>query len=488
MGSSTVAILFILYGLLAPAHMSRTLGSVREIVVDVLGPVYPVTVTAVLLLVLGVAASPVGRLRMGGPDARPEFSVLSWIAMLMSAGVGMSFLFWGTAEPLIHLADPPVGAADPGSVQAARDGVRYSFLFWGPHAWALYALVAISVGWSAYTHGRRMLVSAALHPLLGRHADGLVGRVVDIISVLAILVGVATSLGLGAGELNAGLDELIGMPDSYTAKVVIIATLMTVSTISALTGLGRGIRILSLTNLFLCAVLLLFVLVAGPTEAILGTLGTGVRDFVTHLGPMSVGTEGAVDGQWTQDWIYFFWAWWIGWAPFIGIFVARISYGRTIRGLVVGVVAVPSTISVAWFSVFGGTALERELSGAVDVAGIAGESKSVATLAVLETLPMPALTLSLLVPVLALLFITSADSASFMLGSTTSGGTLRPPKPLRLTWSFAAAFAAVLLLGNGPDNLRNAAVVAALPFLIILVALGVSLLLSLSRDRPAHGA
>lgn len=482
--SATLSAAIVGYGVLAPDTFAEVLGSLRQFVVDSVGPIYPITVSLGLLLMIGLAVSPVGRTRLG-TLTEPEFGWISWVAMLLSAGVGLSFLFWGLAEPLIHLAAPPHGAADPGTAEAARLGIRHSLLFWGPHAWAIYALVAVAVGYSSYRHGGNMLISAALRPLLGGRVDGALGKGIDVLAVFAILFGVATSLGLGTGELNAALAHVSDVPDSYGVKIAIIAGLMTVSTVSAMTGLGGGIRILSLINIAICGALLTLVFVLGPTADVLATMGRGVADFATHLVPMSLATEGGAGSTWTPDWIYFFWAWWIAWAPFVGTFIARISRGRTIRSVVTAVVAVPGLVTVVWFSVFGGTALHREMSGAVEVAGIAGEAKSVATLEVFDTIPLTTLALVLLVPVLALLFITSADSASFMLGSTTSGGSLKPPRPLRLMWSFAAAFAAVLLLSGGPDTLRNAAVVAAVPFTVLLIGLGVSLLLSLWRDR--HG-
>ncbi len=460
-----------------------SLAAIREAVVGTLGPVYPVTVSQLLVFVVVLALVPVGRKRLGGPDAKPEFGAISWVAMLMSAGVGLSFLFWGEAEPLIHLAAPPYGATDPGSEEAARAGMRYSYLFWGPHAWGIFAVVAIAIGYAAFNRGSGMLVSAALRPLLGRLVDGWLGNVIDTLAVLAILFGVATSLGLGTGELNAGLADQFGIADSYGVKITIIVALMTFATISAMTGLGRGIRILSLANVAVCGLLLAYAFVTGPTASILSTLGTGVADYVRAFVPMSLASEGATGDAWTGEWIPFFWAWWIGWAPFVGAFIARISRGRTIRSVVVAVVLVPSLVSVVWFSVFGGTSLGRELSGAVSVSGVAAEAESVATFAVFDTLPLTGLALVILVPMLALLFITSADSASFMLGSATTGGSLKPPRPVRMMWSFAAAFAAVLLLSGGSDSLRDAAVIAAAPFTVILVGLCLSLVPMLWRDR-----
>jgi glycine betaine transporter len=480
--SLTLAVLFIAFGVTFPDPLADALAATQRFVVESFGPTYLVAVVALLGFVIVLAVSPLGRVRLGPDDVRPEFGWVSWVAMLLSAGVGLSYLFWGTAEPLIHFADPPNGVAVPESEEAALHGMRYSFLFWGPHAWTVYTAVALAVGYSSFRHGRPMLVSAALRPLLGDRVDGALGTLVDVLAVFAILFGVATSLGLGTRELDAALAELFGLPRSYGMQIAIIVGLMTVSTISAMTGLGRGIRWLSLANVALCGALLLYVLLTGPTADLVGTFGSAVREYVAHLVPMSFATEGAPEDSWEQEWTFFFWAWWISWAPFVGTFLARISRGRTIRSVVVASVVVPSAISFVWFSVFGGTALQRERNDTVDVAEIATDTKAVATLEVLETLPLPEIVAAVAVAVLALLFVTSADSASFMLGSTTSGGTMRPPRPLRLMWSFSAAFAAVLLLSGGRANLQGAAVVAAVPFTVILVGLCAALAVSLVRD------
>ncbi len=481
-GSLSLALLFIAVGVAFPDRLADTLASVQQLVVETFGPAYLLSVVVLLGFVVVLAVTPVGRTRLGPDDEGPEFGWISWVAMLVSAGVGLSFLFWGTAEPLIHFADPPNGVGAPESEAAARAGMRYSFLFWGPHAWTVYTAVALAVGHASFRHGRPMLVSSALHPLLGDRVNGALGVVIDVLAVFAILFGVATSLGLGTRELDAALEELVGLPRSYGTQIAIIAGLMTVSTISAMTGLGRGIRLLSLANVALCGALLLYVLLAGPTAHLAATFAGTARDYVVHLGPMTFATEGAAEDTWEQEWTFFFWAWWISWAPFVGTFLARISRGRTIRSVVVASVVVPSAISFVWFAVFGGTALERERSGSVDVAGVATDTKAVATLEVLQTLPLPELVAIVAVAVLALLFITSADSASFMLGSSTSGGTMKPPRPLRLMWSFSAAFAAVLLLSGGRASLQGAAVVAAVPFTVILLALCVALGVSLAQD------
>jgi glycine betaine transporter len=484
--SLTLALAFIAVGATFPDRLADRLEGAREVVVDTFGPAYPVTVLLMLAFVMGLAIAPVGRVRLG--NERPEFGWVSWVAMLLSAGVGLSFLFWGTAEPLVHLAHPPPGTAEAGSAEAGRVGLRYSLMYWGPHAWAIYAVVAVAVANSSFRHGRPVLISAALHPLLGDRVHGPAGRAIDVLAVFAILFGVATSLGLGTGELNDALGHSFDVPDAFGVKAAIIAGLMTVSTISAMTGLGRGIRMLSLANIALCGGLLCFVLLAGPTGYVVGALGDSVSGFAAHFVPMSFATEGTGDA-WAKAWTYFFWAWWISWAPFVGTFIARISKGRTIRSVVIGVVAVPGVISAVWFSVLGGTALQREHTGTLDLTGEAGVSQSVATIEVFGTLPLPAITAVVVFAALALLFITSADSASFMLGSTTSGGSMKPPRPLRLLWSFAAAFAAVLLLGGGVPTLQGAAVVAAAPFTVILLGLCVALLVDLHREpSQASGA
>lgn len=484
--SFALSVAFIVWGVAFRRSLSVASASALRVVVDTFGWAYLIVVFAVLAFVFALAVSRFGTIRLGGESERPEFGWLSWVAMLSSAGVGLSFLFWGTAEPLIHLADPPHGAAVAGSENAARMGMRYSFFFWGLHAWAIYAAVAVAVAHSSFRRGRPVLISSALYPLLGRRVYGPVGKAVDMMAVFAILFGVATSLGLGTRELNSGLNYAFGLLEAYWVKAAIIAGFMTVSTLSALTGLGRRIRVLSLLNFGLGGGLMLFVALTGPTRSVLTTSTDSLGSYFANFLPMSFDAEGGEGSGWAEDWTFFFWAWWISWAPFVGSFVARISRGRTIRGLVAGAVVVPSALSYVWISVFGGTALQRERSGTVDVASVADESKALATFDVLGTVPFPAVTSVVVVIVLGLLFITSADSASFMLGSTTSGGSLRPPKALRLMWAFAAAFAAVLLLEGGTQSLQGAAVIAAVPFTVILVGLCASVSLALLPARRAE--
>jgi glycine betaine transporter len=481
--SLALALVFVGWGILARDSLTRVTTSLLGLVLETFGWVYLAVVVAVLVFVLVIGLSPAGKVKLGGDGERPEFGWVSWVAMLLSAGVGLSFLFWGTAQPLMHLSDPPYAAAEAGSAEAAGLGMRYSFLFWGLHAWAVYAAVAIAVAYVSFRKGRPVLISSALYPLLGDRVEGPLGKAVDVLSVLAILFGVSTSLGLGTRELNSVLDLTFGLPEVYYVKVAIIAGLMTVCAISAATGLGRGIRILSLLNAGVCGLLLVFVLILGPTLFLAQTFIESLGGYLSTLASMSIrsgapGTEG-----WAEEWTFFFWAWWISWSPFVGTFIARISRGRTIREVVVGMVLVPSGVSALWFSVFGGTSLWIELSGQRDLVALAGQSKALVTFEVFETLPFSNVFPLFIVLVIGLLFITSADSASFMLGSTTCGGSLVPPKLIRLMWSIlGAAFAAVLLLDSGSRSLQGAAVVGAVPFTIILVCLCVALGKSLLQD------
>lgn len=486
--SLALAVCFIVWGLTFRHSLSTAAASVLDIAVGTFGWVYVVVVFIVLIFVAGLAFSRFGKIRLGDPDQRPQFGSLSWIAMLFSAGVGMSFLYWGTAEPLIHFAHPPHGAAAAESTQSGVMSLQYSYLFWGLHAWAIYGLVAIAVGYSSYRTGRPVLISSALHPLLGDRVNGPIGKAVDVLTVLAILFGIATSTGLGTLNLSHGLHHLFGLLDDYWMRVAIIAGLMTVSTLSALSGLGRGIRILSLANLVLCVGLLLFVLISGPTSSLGPQFGHAMKGYATHFFQMSFDAGGGKGDAWSREWIFFFWAWWISWAPFVGSFIARISRGRTIRSILIGAVGLPSLFAVVWFTVLGGTALQRQRAGMNELAQVAGDSKSGAMFDVINSLPAPGITTVVVIVILGLLFITSADSASFALGSTTFGGSQAPPKPLRLMWSFGAAFAAVLLLKGGTQDLRAAAVIAAIPFTVILVGLCVSLAKALiTRDKEEGG-
>lgn len=491
--SLALALGFVVWGLLSRESLSAVSESLLGLVLETFGWVYLAVVVVVLVFVLVLGFSRLGRIRLGGDGERPEFGWVSWVAMLLSAGVGLSFLFWGTAQPLMHLADPPYAAVGAGSEEAARVGMRYSFLFWGLHAWATYAAVAIAVAYVSFRKGRPALISSALYPLLGNRVEGPLGKAVDVLSVLAILFGVSTSLGLGTRELNSVLGLSFGVPEIYYVKVAIIAGLMTVCAISAATGLGRGIRILSLLNAGVCGMLLVFVLVFGPTLFLLRTFTESIGGYASSIASMSLRSGSPARGGWEQEWTFFFWAWWISWSPFVGTFIARISRGRTIREVVAGMVLVPSLVSFVWFSVFGGTSLWLELSGQRSLSELAGQSKALVTFEVFETLPLSGVIPVFIVVVIGLLFVTSADSASFMLGSTTCGGSLVPPKLVRLMWSFlGGAFAAVLLLEGGATSLQGAAVVGAVPFTLILVLLCVALTKSLLQEpkekRVARGA
>jgi glycine betaine transporter len=488
--SLALALGFAGWGVLSRDSLTRVTEVLLGAVLETFGLVYLVVVLAVLLFVLFLGLSPIGKVRLGGDGERPDFGRVSWVAMLFSAGVGLSFLFWGTAQPLMHLAEPPYAEVQAGSEEAGRLGMRYSFLFWGLHAWAVYAAVAIAVAYVSFRKGRPVLISSALHPLLGDRVNGPLGKTVDVLSVLAILFGVSTSLGLGTRELNSVLGLSFGVPQLYYVKVAIIAGLMTACAISAATGLGRGIRVLSLLNAGVCGALLVFVLVFGPTLFLLTNLAESIGGYVSSIVPMSVRSGSSARGGWEEDWTFFFWAWWISWSPFVGTFIARISRGRTIREVVVGMVLVPSAVSFVWFSVFGGISLQLQLTGQKSLAELAGDSKALVTFEVFETLPIPGVVSGLIILVIGLLFITSADSASFMLGSTTCGGSLYPPKLIRLLWSgLGGFFAAVLLLDSGTRSLQGAAVVGAVPFTVILVLLCVALAKSLLQEpREKRGA
>lgn len=470
-----LAAAFVLWGVLSTQTLAGVSGAIRGYVLDTFGWMYLFSVFGFLLLALFLALSRYGGLRLG--EGPPEFGWLSWFAMLFSAGVGMSFLFWGISEPVIHLAEPPHGIAESGSAEAALLGMRYSYFFWGLHPWSIYAIVAVAIGYSAFRRGNPLLVSSALRPLLGSRMDGPLGKAIDVLAVFAILFGVATSLGLGTRQLNSGLGHLFGMPDAYGVKVAIIASLMGICAISAITGLARGIRLLSLSSLVISGLLLLFVLIFGPTLFLLNLFTSSLGGYLQNFLRMSFDSGNfGVDGAWSESWTFFFWAWWISWSPFVGSFIARISRGRTIREVIAGAMLAPSSLTFLWFSVFGGTALNLDLLGEESLAAAAQGSKSVATFETLGVLPLPLLTSILIVFVVALYFITSADSASFMLGSTTSGGTMKPRAPVKLMWSFfGGAFTAVLLLTGERATLYGAAIIAGVPFTLVLILMCVTL-------------
>ncbi|WP_171168554.1 BCCT family transporter [Streptomyces sp. I05A-00742] len=444
-----------------------------------------------LVLCAVIAVSRYGRIRLGADDSQPEFSNLAWIAMMFSAGMGIGLMFYGVGEPLQHFVAPPPGSGvDPGTPAAARTALEYSFFHWTLHPWAIYGMAGLALAYAGFRKGRGNRLSSVFVPLLGKErADGWPGRVIDLLAVFATVFGTATSLGLGALQVSKGLNITTGVKDSTSLELIVIASLSAAFVLSAFSGLHKGVKWLSTLNIALAACLMLFVFLLGPTVFILNTVPASTGGYLHDLVTLATRTGAFTDSKWLGAWTVFYWAWWLSWAPFVGTFIARISHGRTIREFLVGVLLVPSGATVVWFCVMGGSALRLDMTGAADMAGTVTQGAEASLFALLDTLPLSTLVSWVAMALVMTYFITSADSASLVMGSLTSRGALHPKDWLVVTWGvLMAAVAAVLLVAGGLKSLQSATILVALPFVLVMLALCWSLLTELRTDPGAGPA
>ncbi len=429
---------------------------------------------------LYLAASKMGRVRLGGPDAIPRYSYPDWLAMLFAAGVGIGLMFFGVLEPVTHTLHPPLGI-DPGNVeQAAAAGMSAAILHWGLHAWAVYAVVGLALAFFCFNRGLPLTMRSAFHPLLGDAVWGPFGHIIDITAVLATIFGLATSLGLGAEQIAGGLNYLFGIPPSGTTKVILIAVIIGIALVSVIAGLDKGVKRLSEINMGLAGLLLLFVIIAGPTIVIAKTLVSSFVDYGKYLVPLSnwIGRE---DTAFYHDWSTFYWAWWVAWSPFVGMFIARVSYGRTVREFITWVLIIPTVIGVIWMSTFGGTALHQLLTDGYR--GVADSVPELAMFKMLEGLPFTELVSVLALLLIAIFFVTSADSGSLVVDTITAGGKMDAPIQQRVFWCVLVGLVAiVLLLGGGIESLQALAISVGLPFCIVLLFMCVSLYKGLREE------
>ena len=431
------------------------------------------TVNVFLLFCLLLLVTPVGRVRLGGPDARPDYSIWSWFAMLFAAGIGIGLMFFGVAEPVQHFLSPPLGV-DPADTTAARNLAMAATIFhWGIQPWALYAVIALALAFSAYNLRLPLTIRAAFHPLLGDAVWGPLGHCIDIMAVFATLFGLATSLGLGSEQLAAGLALLFGVPDTGTTRVLVIAAVTSVATLSVVAGMDRGIKRLSQANLSLALLLLAFVLAAGPTLDVLSGFVAGIGHYFAEIGPLS-NWIGRRDLDFMHGWTTFYWAWWLSWAPFVGLFIARVSRGRTVRQLVGCMLVLPVLLSALWFNAFGATALSMHIDGGhtAVVEAVAAGRLELALFGLLDALPLGDITPGIAIVLVAVFFITSSDSGSLVIDTITAGGKIDTPAGLRVFWCvFEGLVAITLLVSGGLVALQTAALITGFPFAILLLVM-----------------
>jgi len=487
--SITIMSLLVLIGLLAPEAFASVAMTVFEFLAKYLGWWYMLAMNLFVAFPIMLALSRFGRLTLGEEKARPEFSNIAWFGMLFGAGMGVGLVFYGVGEPLFHLAALPFGA-EPGSPQAAEDALRASFFHWGLHPWAGYSVIALCLAYFQYCKGAPGLMSSLLSPLLKAPAERTpAGRLIDLLAIFATVAGIATSLGLAVLQINGGLSYMFDLPQSLYVQLAILMVLVIGYTGTAVSGLNRGIRWLGNLNLALAVFLALSLFLIGPTLTIIESLVTGLGDYLSNFVQQSfdLSPYDAQHKAWLADWTIFYWAWWMAWAPFVGSFIARISRGRTIRQFVAGVLIVPALGSFCWFSIFGGTALEMELSGTAALAEQVNLDLATGVFAMYRQVSLGGLMSVVMMVLICTFFITSGNSSTFILSMYSTGGNLNPPKKRMVVWGvIQAAFALALLMSGGLKSLQIASITAAGPFSIIMVLACFCLWRSLSQEYAAR--
>lgn len=491
LGSASVILLLGLLTVLFPQGSQRWLSHAQSWVSDVFGWYYMLLMVACMLFVFWLAMSRYGRLRLGHDDESPAFSYLSWVTMLFSAGIGIALVYYGAYEPLDHFLRPPEGPG--GTVEAARQAMAITFLHWGLHGWALYALIATALGWFAYRRDQPLALRSALYPLFGERIRGGIGHLVDAFGILVTVISMVTNLGIGALLVNSGLNYLFHVPQTTQLLMAIIVVMMIVATLAAVTGIEKGIAMLSNINVGFLCLLLLFIFVAGPTLNLINGLLQNTGDYLTTIIGRSfdVYLYGKAR-QWQGAWTLFYWAWWVAWAPFVGLFIARISRGRTIRELILGVMLIPLGFTLAWLSLFGNTAISLVLEHGQTLLGkVALADPPMAVYKLLEYLPGINITAALTIILSFVLFLTPVDSGTLMIANLSSvGGTVSDDAPawLRVFWAVVTTVVcAGLLLAGNFSAMQTAVVLCGLPFSLVIVLYMVSLLKDL-RQTDAAGS
>ncbi len=468
--SAALVFLFVIITIFFQHYVGDIFGQMQESISEYAGWLFILAVNIILVFILVLLAGRFGDIRIGGPDARPEFSLMGWFSMLFSAGMGIGLLFYGVAEPMFHYVANPLTSA--GTTEAARKAMDITFLHWGLHPWAIYSMVGLSLAFFAFNKGLPLSIRTAFYPLIGDRIYGWPGNIIDILATVATLFGVATSLGLGVQQVNAGLAHLLGIEQSPAVQVILIACITGVATWSVVKGIDKGIRRLSEINIGLAALLAMFVLLVGPTLFILDAIIENLGYYLQHLPQLSTWNETYEQTEWQEGWTIFYWSWWIAWSPFVGMFIARVSFGRTIRQFILGVLLVPTLVTFLWITIFGNTALFIEMFGAGGIAKTVQENIPVSLFALFDNFPLSAVTSSLAIFVIITFFVTSSDSGSMVIDIITSGGNPNPPVLSRLFWAITeGAVAAALLLGGGLAALQTATITTGLPFAVILLGM-----------------
>jgi len=483
MFSSLVVLAFVVITLALPDHAGPLFDNMRKWITSNLSWFFLLAGNIFVLVCLGLIFSPLGKIRIGGGRAEPDFSYLSWFAMLFAAGMGVGLMFYGVSEPLGHYASSlggtsldenglrndwaPLAGAAGDEMAAMRLGMAATIFHWGLHPWAIYAVVALSLAIFSYNKGLPLTVRSIFYPILGERIWGWPGHIIDILAVFATLFGLATSLGIGAQQAASGLNYLFNIPAGNTTLVLLIVGITAVALVSIIAGVDKGVKRLSEINIALAFLLLMFMVFVGPTLLIASGFVQNIGHYLMEL-PFLSNPFGREDSNFSQGWTAFYWAWWISWSPFVGMFIARVSRGRSVREFLVAVLLVPSTVSVFWMTAFGSTAINQLMNG---FEGAKDAALSVQLFEVLGQLPLTGITSFIGIVLVIIFFITSSDSGSLVIDTITSGGKIDAPKPQRIFWGLIeGAIAIALLVGGGLGALQAMAVSTGLPFTLVLLA------------------
>ena len=493
-----IILLAVLFALILPDVFNSTISTLNSTVVSSIGWYYVLIVTVFVVFSIVVAASRMGNIRLGKDDDKPEYSMFSWFAMLFAAGMGIGLVFWGAAEPLTFFSEngAPPNAAGLDEPARAERALGQTFLHWGLHAWGIYVVVGLAVAYAVHRKGRPVSIRWALEPILGKRTDTWVGDAIDIIALVGTLFGIATSLGFGVNQIAAGLDHLGVLPNSTTVQVVIVLVVTALATLSAASGVDKGIKLLSNLNMGLAAILLVTVLILGPTLFLLRDVVSNIGYYLQNFLQLSFQTlpfRGEEGATWISGWTTFYWGWWISWSPFVGVFIARISKGRTVREFVTGVLLVPTALTFLWFTIMGGTALYKSVLEGVDFTGGTGEiDPNTALFETFSQLPAGTLLSGVAVVLVSIFFITSADSGAFVMDMIAHKGDPNPPRITRIFWAASSGVIAAALIwvsslsgdeeATGMTALQSLALLSALPFSIVMIGMCVSLWRSLSTE------
>ncbi|EAT15515.1 BCCT family transporter [Desulfuromonas acetoxidans] len=478
-----IVVVILAWGIAAQEHFSAFGNNLLAFLTNNFGWAYLASMFIFVVFAMMLAFSKYGSIKLGADDSKPEFSTSSWFAMLFGAGMGIGLVFWGVAEPISHLAAPP--GLKPGSPEAAAFAMRASFKHWGFHPWANYSIIGLALAYFQFRKGAPGLISSLFLPLIGeKGVRGPIGKTVDTLAVFATVAGVATSLGLGTLQINSGFNSLFKIPENNTVALIIIAVVTVIFIWTAVSGVNKGIKVLGDINLFLAATFIILAFLVGPKVKILNALFSGFGGYISTFIQGSFNIKAYGDNSWVNGWTVFYWAWWIAWAPFVGSFIARISKGRTIREFIIGVTVAPAMASFLWFAVFGTLGLNlMDSLGLEQLARLAGAPES-ALFVVMAKYPLGWILSMVAIVLLCTFFITSANSATFVLGMFTSGGDLNPSNQKKIFWGLVqSALAAVLLLAGGLKPLQTISVAAAFPFILIMLAACVSLLKALKEEK-----